>query len=371
MPVQAPNPLDEFHFTPQPQAQTILQELLHDFLNHSRFATHLCDRMRDETGTRFGDWIDSIFVPASDTLQARLSDAGFKRSPSGDACEIWSNMRGVFPRLVLHDQAATRVLLKVESVIDFLAAHPGRISRPITGAPLSPLRLCMVDKSGDAELWVVERHGCPAFLPPRSSPDQAIASAAHLESFRMRRRGFDDELEGFAHAERLVEDAITDLGVDWAADLFFAAEREYWQRRNRAGQFQKSRQDRLGLGWANHDHHTYRSSREHFSRLIAVFEKLGFICRERFYAGAQAGWGAQVLEQPAAGLVIFADVDLSPDELSADFAHDRACRRATRLARLACGAPSTARPSCRRACTTSNASSISIHSNNSSNRRRT
>ena len=28
---------------------------------------------------------------------------------------------------------------------------------------------------------------------------------------------------------------------------------------------QKRRQDLLGLGWANHDHHTFRSSRAHFA----------------------------------------------------------------------------------------------------------
>jgi len=111
------------------------------------------------------------------------------------------------------------------------------------------------------------------------------------------------------------------MGKDLTCDQFFAAEREYWQRRNRAAQVQKARQDSLGLGWANHDHHTYRSSREHFSRLIATLEKLGFVCRERFYAGAQAGWGAQVLEQSAARIVIFADVDLAPEELLNDFSH--------------------------------------------------
>ena len=45
-------------------------------------------------------------------------------------------------------------------------------------------------------------------------------------------------------------------------------------------------------------------------------------CRERFYAGEQAGWGAQVLEQPVVGIVVFADVDLQPEELSGDFAHE-------------------------------------------------
>jgi hypothetical protein len=51
-------------------------------------------------------------------------------------------------------------------------------------------------------------------------------------------------------------------------------------------------------------------------------ELLGFFCRERFYAGKEAGWGAQVLEHPRAGVVIFADVDLSPEEVAADFSHE-------------------------------------------------
>jgi hypothetical protein len=55
--------------------------------------------------------------------------------------------------------------------------------------------------------------------------------------------------------------------------------------------------------------------------MIALFEKLGLLCRERFYAGADAGWGAQVMEHPFAGFVVFADVDLSPEELRGDFSH--------------------------------------------------
>ena len=119
----------------------------------------------------------------------------------------------------------------------------------------------------------------------------------------------------------IVRAAVADLGTGLAADLFFAAEREYWTGRNRAARLQKARQDSLGLGWRNHDHHTYRSSREHFAGLIAILEQLGLACRERFYAGREAGWGAQVLEQGESGIVVFADVDLGPDEVVEDFAH--------------------------------------------------
>ncbi|MEM9659174.1 MAG: hypothetical protein AAF961_12510, partial [Planctomycetota bacterium] len=56
--------------------------------------------------------------------------------------------------------------------------------------------------------------------------------------------------------------------------------------------------------------------------LVATLELLGCSCRERFHAGNEAGWGAQVLEQPVCGLVVFADVDLSPEEVAGDFAHE-------------------------------------------------
>jgi hypothetical protein len=119
--------------------------------------------------------------------------------------------------------------------------------------------------------------------------------------------------------ERVIERAGS---PDLACHLVFEVERDYWQARNTAARVQKDRQDRLGLGWANHDHHTFRCSRRFFPRIIAMFERLGFYLRERFHAGHDAGWGAQVLEHPTTGIVIFADLDLAPEEADHDFAHD-------------------------------------------------
>ncbi|HEY8746424.1 MAG TPA: hypothetical protein VIM11_00510, partial [Tepidisphaeraceae bacterium] len=212
--------------------------------------------------------------------------------------------------------------LKVESVADFLASWRTPLAPSISGLNLAATRKAAVSWSDAGVVLVIERHGYQDFDVPAPDPAMAMKVLEHLEHFRLRKRFFEHEAEGFTEAHHLIDNAITAVGRDRACDLFFAAEREYWQRRNRAAQVQKARQDKLGIGWANHDHHTYRSSREHFAPLMALFEKLGFHCRERFYAGHQSGWGAQVLEQPVAGIVIFADVDLSPDELIADFAHE-------------------------------------------------
>jgi hypothetical protein len=52
---------------------------------------------------------------------------------------------------------------------------------------------------------------------------------------------------------------------------------------------------------------------------MRALEKLGFERRERYYAGSEAGWGAQILEQPVEGIVAFCDVDLEPQETKIDF----------------------------------------------------
>ena len=317
--------LTAFHWTPQPDAEKLVAAILRAFIARCSAATELEMQMRDQTGTRLADWVDSIHVPASAFPRENAAAAGFKADSTG---RVWVHAGGVFPSLVIANAPATKVWLKVESAADFLAAwaiaHPAAPSPMINGHPGSRLRTACVARQEQAQLWIVERHGCRSFALPDDKPARILAAAECWESFARRRRAFGDDSQGFSELHRLIDSALgrLDMDVDWTADLFFASERAYWQRRNQAAQIQKHRQDRLGLGWANHDHHTYRSSRQQFAALIGVFEKLGCQCRERFYAGSEAGWGAQVLEQPRAGIVIFADVDLSPDELAGDFAHD-------------------------------------------------
>jgi hypothetical protein len=310
------NPLEQFRWTPQPEAERLVKEIVDGILARDSTAASFRDRMRDEAGVRFIDCIDHLVVDQGHVRPERLMEAGFERSDMLGGC--YAHPGGIFPPIRLTSREAALVHLKVESVADFAAAN-GNVGA-FVGQPGDRFRIGVVG----ADFAVVERHGYrgPVTAFGDTSDGQVRAAMRHTEFFRLRRRFFHDDAEGFAHAGELIDRAVQALGVDWACDLFFATEREYWQRRNRAGQFQKARQDRLGLGWANHDHHTYRSSRRHFPQLIAMFEKLGFTCRERFYAGAEAGWGAQVLEQPVAGIVIFADVDLSPEELFLDFAHN-------------------------------------------------
>ena len=140
-----------------------------------------------------------------------------------------------------------------------------------------------------------------------------------LERFAEPPARISDDAEGLRQTGRLLDSAAGSLKRERLCDVFFRTERAHWQGRNRAGQLQASRQDRLGLGWGNHDHHTYRSSRESFLHLMGVLKSLGFELREKYYAGEAAGWGAQILEHKTCGIVVFSDVDLRPEESQVDF----------------------------------------------------
>lgn len=327
-----------WNWEPQPEAAALVDEYINLFLDLCPDARTLAGRMLTETGTRFRDWVDSIYLPKDDAGETikRIEAVGYEHDEgcavSCGITAVYRNHLGVFPPICILDaDKHLNIAIKAERVDDVLQALGLQSGEKVGGKPWEPVRWAQLydadgaDSPEGAELWAIERHGVSHFGEVETTEAQRLAAIEHLEQFRTRKRDFgfghEGDEQGFAEIHRLIDAAMADLGRDWACDLFFRAEREYWQGRNRAGRFQFDRQQRLGLGWANHDHHTYRCSRANYEKIIAVFEKLGFFCREKFFAGAEAGWGAQVLEQPVCGFVIFADVDMSPEEIRGDFAH--------------------------------------------------
>ena len=314
-------------WTPQPEAARLVHGLLNECLEKCPFAATLSRRMLDETGTRMLDWIDHFGLGVNDAVVSRLQEVGYSKADPIQGDVTWTHKGGLFPRMRQLKTATRQLAIKVDSVADFLFAHQ-LTDVSIDGEPFSPLRTACVARGEGVEFLVVERHGCLDFTPSGSKLSSGKSGSSnpavilhHFEKLLLRRRDFESDLDGFSLANKLIDAAIADLGRDRACDLFFTTERLYWQRRNHAGRIQFERQASLGLGWANHDHHTYRSSRESFVPLISFLEKLGFQCRERFYAGREAGWGAQVIEHPVTGVTIFADVDMSPEEVTEDFSH--------------------------------------------------
>jgi hypothetical protein len=304
------------------EAENLILRYLEAFLSHHSFANKLQSRMRNETGTLFIDWVDHLIM--SPAAEPELRKVGYQQEHGIETLAgqraLW-HPEALLPRVVIDPTAKQAVApheaaLRVDSLADFFAIHD--LPFHPHGAPMTRYRKAVVGQpQSGPELAAVERRGYRGYVPVEHAPTTSAALLKAHELWHTRNRV--SESDSFDETHALLDELVSRVGRDAACHAVFAEERLFWERRNRAAQVQKRRQDGLGLGWANHDHHTFRSSREHFVDLMRCLEKLGFERRERYYAGAQAGWGAQILEQSVEGIVAFCDVDLEPQETEIDF----------------------------------------------------
>ncbi len=303
-----------------PKVENFFRRWIRTFEKQSPPVRDFSGKLVRVSSTRLLDWTDHLILPWSAKTRSLLKELGFSRRRDTPTT-VYEHPGVSLPDVLLAGRGADvrqGLTIRVENLSRFLQIN--QMAGQIDGAPLSPLRRCRLFTEGGISLLAVERRGARAYkitAPLRGQRDRYIAA---VETWRRLPRSLDDEDLAFGSVAQAARRLASQLGPDLAAHVVCRSERDYWLSRNAAGRIQKMRQDQLGLGWANHDHHTFRSSRKRFSALVALFEQLGFEKRERFYAGKEAGWGAQVMENRRAGLVLFLDVDLTPREVTIDFA---------------------------------------------------
>src|SRR5687768_16227256 len=211
MTLQAPNALDQFQWSPQPEAEKFVRALVEDFLQKNAFARDLARRMKDESGTRFYDWVEAIILPETPAITQRMQAVGYEklRDRGAEYKNLWTNPLGMFPLIGFGEGGTTAIHLKVTSVADF--ADVWRLAK-IEGEPGAPYRRVRASKEGDTELWAAERWGWVGFDLPKDDPARAIAMQRTLESFLTRKRDFDDDSDGYEHAVKLID--ASPLGGD-------------------------------------------------------------------------------------------------------------------------------------------------------------
>jgi len=313
---------DASYFQPQPESENALLAILNEAMNANPALKVLDKELREKASTRLFDFVDHFALGEREGLAVELEALGFKEEDAGASYRVFTHPGAKLPRLVVKDKAPPidAVAVKVDRIAEYLMVRG--IGGKIEGSPFSPYRRCLISRETHVSFYVVERRGSISMQPIEEDPTAARKYVESLEKWMTRPRSTDDEDEGMQQTLRLAEELVREHGRDMAAWIVLEGERMFWQSKNKAGQLQKNRQDHLGLGWANHDHHTFRSSRSRFHLLVRLFEMLGFHLRERYYSGKEAGWGAQIVENERAGLVCFLDVDLHEDELEVDFANE-------------------------------------------------
>lgn len=311
----------EFEFACQPEAEKALLDILEEAMKKNNQLRELDKALQEKASTRLFDFIDHFSIGLREGIEEELGLIGFTVEDAGASYRVFQHTGAKLPRIVVRDESSVidAVAVKVESIAEYLMVR-GR-GGYIEGSPFSPYRRCLISEENGVSFFVVERRGSISMEPIVEDAAAARKYVDSLEKWMTRPREIEDEDEGMRLTLHIATELIQAHGRDMAAWIVLEGERKFWQSKNKAGQLQKNRQDQLGMGWANHDHHTFRSSRSRFHLLVRLFEMLGFHLRERYYVGKEAGWGAQILENSRAGLVCFLDVDLDELELEVDFAH--------------------------------------------------
>jgi 4-hydroxyphenylpyruvate dioxygenase-like putative hemolysin len=311
-----------FYWERHAEAEKVCLDILYDCIRENAAIEQFNAKLIQQTSSRMLDWVDHLLLRDSKPTREKLSDCGFVKQTDTEHNAFY-HPGALLPRILLTEDSGSSgagVALRVDSIADFLQFN-GFIAE-IEGGPTGIYRRAEVSKESGVTFLVVERMGSTDYEPVYPKDASLRAYLDGVEACQNRRRLGEYEDQIFVEIYRMADNLITNLGTDITAHIFCRAERGYWLSRNFAAQLQKSRQDALGLGWGNQDHLTFRSSRRNFSKLVEFFNRLGFKNRERFYAGAEAGWGAQVMEKPMSGLTLFLDVDLKPEEVGTDFSRE-------------------------------------------------
>lgn len=92
-----------------PRTEQFVADLLRSALDESPFAAHIATRMRDETATRFEDWIDHLVIKHRAGLESELDELGYRldsvryelNSP------VYTHDGGIFPRIAVSPALGT------------------------------------------------------------------------------------------------------------------------------------------------------------------------------------------------------------------------------------------------------------------------
>ncbi|MBX3361046.1 MAG: hypothetical protein KF912_03060 [Phycisphaeraceae bacterium] len=298
---------------PHPNAAHHIQQLLHRVLDAVPLASQVAARLTSALGVRLADLTDHMVVPQSDAARNELFTLGFCHRPQPGAPNAYTHDAALLPTVILSPGSQTRLAIRVDSIADFLAAWHIGPDHTISGAPGSPFRIAQIAESGHSEFAAVERHGYRGLVPPPVDPAKILCARIHAESFQRRPRTAPTETDQLTTLAALIETTISDIGQDWACDIFFSAERDYWRRRCSDATAEHAAREEVGIGWSDRDSHAYFCSERTFTPLVAILERLGLHRREWISAPNDGGSGVLVMEQPVADIVALIHTDSDSD----------------------------------------------------------
>src|SRR5262249_15428617 len=145
------------------------------------FARRLAERMANETGTDFFEWVDHLVVGPE--VEKALLEVGFvhdahAETPNGE--KVYEHPQATLPRVMVRKAqklSPSIIALRPEFVADFIARN--NLASEPEGEPFSRYRRVLVAEENGAQLEAVERRSYRGFVPAplKSGELQAIIKA--------------------------------------------------------------------------------------------------------------------------------------------------------------------------------------------------
>ncbi len=311
----------EFDWKTYPETDVLIEQHIEEACAANEDIRAFSTRISALTATSFKEWVESITL--SGALLYELERLGFVLQKTFYGQKLFVHPRGSFPALRVFPgpvPVVRALTLKVESlsVFRFLSGYYGEVD----GTPGSNYSRIMLSDRGGILLFAAEKNG-DVWMPEDLDSEGLMDLEQAHSLMNQRRRFFEAGEDGWKYTERLMDRVTSLVGRDRCASLFLEYERRYWEARNSTARFLKARQDTMGLGWGNHDHHAFRSERASVTRFIRLMQTMGFRLRERFVSSLGTGrnlYGVQILEHSGIGALINVHVDLREEEKDFDFA---------------------------------------------------
>lgn len=251
--------------------------LIQEFREANRGFAALSRQLTELTHTSVESWIDHFAFSQSSPLTQDLSSLGFVRHHETADYYLMRHPQLSLPPIAIYTTARMRVpavTIRVDSISDYLLVR-GQ-STAIEGAPLSGYRRSNVAVDNGTMLWVCERRGDLTLVPVKQHVGDLERYFQAREMWRTRPRDWEDETEALNQAIRRIQEMIKIVGPSMTATFVLEGERDYWQSRNRSGQWQKACHDHLGLGWGGPCCYLFSCTRERLALTFQLFASFGF-----------------------------------------------------------------------------------------------
>src|SRR5258708_4106402 len=213
---------DSFDWPLCHEAERLLTGYIEAFLLRQRFARQLADRMRDETGTDFFEWVDHLVLAPEHA--GALRTVGFieERVEAPTGTTVFWHPRAMMPLVLLRadgGRAAVPSILAIrpEAVVDFVAAHD--LISTVEGAFGARLRRVVVSEENGSRLEAIERLGCRGYVTREPTADFVRGVVRTRELWRTRKRDFPDDADGVKQAMARLDDVLELVDCDVACDL--------------------------------------------------------------------------------------------------------------------------------------------------------